>query len=354
MNASSALNADRPAVIYTSGGAGDHILALPALRALTNLFPEQLTLICVEGSERIFFTEVDVRRILEVETFRDGGRIVIKALPNQNVTTGGDRVDNGNIKFYRGPDWTFDADVVARRLGECDLLISLTPWHSPAADKLLEIISPPHSIGFAKTFQTAIKPDFTQHLADVFFAVPRSLDSSLIAEDFIGPPFLHIRHRERARQFRQVIPSEFRILIVHADTLPHKMWPADRFATILDNLLENHRCLVVLVVGSQNLQFDKGRHGERVIPCQPLDLATSLGLVAEADFFLGIDSCMLHCADIQMIPGVGLFGPTDPATFGFRFASHRHVYGQGTMNSISIEEVLDALEPLLSDALRSS
>jgi ADP-heptose:LPS heptosyltransferase len=352
MNTSTALHAHSPAVIYTSGGAGDHILALPALRALTTIFPEKLTLICVEGSARIFFEKVAVRRTLEVETFRDGGRIVIQAIPDQDIAKRRANVGSGNNVFYRGPDWTFDADAVARNLTDCDLLISMTPWHSPAADRLLEILSPPHSIGFSNTFQTALESDLKQHLADVFFKVPRALDSSLKAEDYVGSPFLHTRHREMARQFRNVIPPEFRVLIVHADTLPYKMWLPERFATVLDRLLEHHRDLVAFVVGRENLQLDSGRHSERIIPCLPLDLATSLALVAEADFFLGIDSCMLHCADIQLIPGVGLFGPTDPATYGFRFASHRHVYGQGTMDGISVDDVLDAVEPLLNDALK--
>jgi hypothetical protein len=46
------------------------------------------------------------------------------------------------------------------------------------------------------------------------------------------------------------------------------------------------------------------------------------------------------------VPGVGLFGPTRAATWGFRFASHRHVE-MSTMAEITAAEVLAALEDLV-------
>jgi hypothetical protein len=55
---------------------------------------------------------------------------------------------------------------------------------------------------------------------------------------------------------------------------------------------------------------------------------------------------MLHAADLARVPGVGLFGPTRAATWGFRFASHRHVE-MSTMAEITAAEVLAALEDLV-------
>jgi ADP-heptose:LPS heptosyltransferase len=54
---------------------------------------------------------------------------------------------------------------------------------------------------------------------------------------------------------------------------------------------------------------------------------------------------MLHLADLYQVPGVGLFGPTDPSEFGFRFARHLHVRA-ATMNEISVADVGHALEAL--------
>jgi ADP-heptose:LPS heptosyltransferase len=71
-------------------------------------------------------------------------------------------------------------------------------------------------------------------------------------------------------------------------------------------------------------------------------------LVADADLFLGVDSSMLHAADLARVPGMGIFGPTSAATWGFRFAAHRHV-DRSTMADITVEEVLDAMEDLVAE-----
>jgi len=57
---------------------------------------------------------------------------------------------------------------------------------------------------------------------------------------------------------------------------------------------------------------------------------------------------MLHAADLLRIPGVGLFGPTAPWQYGFRFAPHRHIRRGRGMNRISEAEVLRALESLIT------
>jgi ADP-heptose:LPS heptosyltransferase len=69
--------------------------------------------------------------------------------------------------------------------------------------------------------------------------------------------------------------------------------------------------------------------------------------VQESDLFLGADSSMLHAADLFRVPGVGLFGPTDPRRYGFRFARHRHIRNRRGMKFIQESAVLAALESLL-------
>jgi len=52
----------------------------------------------------------------------------------------------------------------------------------------------------------------------------------------------------------------------------------------------------------------------------------------------------LHAADLFRVPGVGLFGPTDPYRWGFRLSPHgRSIWGMGMMEAISREAVLEAL-----------
>ena len=88
--------------------------------------------------------------------------------------------------------------------------------------------------------------------------------------------------------------------------------------------------------------------GDRVIPSCGLSLDFALALIAEADLFVGIDSSFLHAADLFRVPGVGMFGPTAPSEWGFRFARHRHVCGKGTMTTIGVPSVVAALNALAS------
>jgi ADP-heptose:LPS heptosyltransferase len=85
-----------------------------------------------------------------------------------------------------------------------------------------------------------------------------------------------------------------------------------------------------------------------VIPCYGLSLASSCCLVAESDFFIGIDSCMLHVADLARVPGVGLFGPTNVKEFGFYIGPHIMIQGAGTMEKIEAGMVTEALNHLVA------
>jgi ADP-heptose:LPS heptosyltransferase len=83
-----------------------------------------------------------------------------------------------------------------------------------------------------------------------------------------------------------------------------------------------------------------------VLSLPGLPLSYAMALVAASDLFLGVDSCMLHAADFHRVPGVGLFGPTSPRRWGFRFGPHRHVAVAGAIDQIGTAEVLAALESL--------
>jgi ADP-heptose:LPS heptosyltransferase len=105
---------------------------------------------------------------------------------------------------------------------------------------------------------------------------------------------------------------------------------------------------MVWVVGMGHEELSVGSERDRIIPMLGLPLDLTMGLVANADVFVGIDSSMLHAADLARVPGVGLFGPTRAAIWGFRFAPHRHVE-MSSMAEITAVEVLGALEDLVGE-----
>jgi hypothetical protein len=240
----------------------------------------------------------------------------------------------------------FDEEELAARIGACDLFLSLVPWHSSSMDRLVARLKPAHSIGFCSAFDDNCGPGDAPHSADVAFTLPRRLDPALRIEDFAQPPRWPAEAVERASAIRRQIPADMRALVVHADTSSAKMWPAEGWRCFLDLVLSRFTRFVVLVVGRIPLPIVPERHRHRVAQCYDLSLGAAMALVGQADIFAGIDSCMLHAADLCGVPGIGLFGPTDPAEFGFRFAHHRHVIGRAGMPSIRPEEVIEAFEQL--------
>jgi hypothetical protein len=55
----------------------------------------------------------------------------------------------------------------------------------------------------------------------------------------------------------------------------------------------------------------------------------------------------VHVADLWGIPAIGLFGPTRPETWGFRFSDTGvHVDGRGSMQNISVEQVVSAFSSI--------
>lgn len=307
----------RPAVFFANG-LGDTLLALPALRALTKLFPERLTLICDEGVHSALLSDLDLIQAVETPMAR-------------NV-----------------PDWTreFDATEVAARIGACDLFVSLAPWYSRSLRQLAEQLSPDTSVGFFDDFDVTVPLNFAQHAADLMFDIPKAFDAALRMEDHAAPPALNPEHRQVAGQIRRSIPQTHRLLVVHADTGRPKMWPADRFARTLDLFLDHHPEFLVMLVGAVPQPLDSGRHGQHIVPCYGLPLGVSVALTGLADLFLGVDSCMLHAADLHRVPGVGLFGASSPLEYGFRFTPSSLVIEAASMESIQPAAVLDALEKL--------
>jgi len=310
------LSAEYPAVMcFGVGGWGDLLLCLPALRALEALFPNRLTVVCQGLVREDIYNGLRPRAFCDIKVKAAAGRI------------------------------TFDYETLAEDLKGCDLLVSLNDGYDRTVAGFIETLSPVHSIGFFPTGDIKLPLDFSKHGAELRFDVPLVLDASLQLEDFATPVFA-TEHRDKALRITQIIPSEYRILAVHADTKPEKMWPASRFVTLLDLFLERHNDFIVLVVGDQNLNLDAGRHRDRIIVCESVPLPVAICLMGKVDYFRGVDSCMLHAADLFRTPGVSIFGPSSHKQFGFRFAPHRHVSGGCSMEAVEIDEVLDAVESL--------
>lgn len=323
------LCAARPAVSFVSN-IGDAVLTLPALRALGEMFTAPMTLICPKVAFDLCFSEVSDRHV------------DITGLP---LT--GPRSFPGSAR--RSPDY----DVLADDIGPVDVFIDMLAWSSLSdivIRPLVQRLAPATTIGFpTECPYDVVVARGECHSADLMFRFAQVFDPSICIETYARPVPIGSAVAEHARSIRAAVPSGVKVLVVHADTdWAEKRWPATRFIDLLDRFLARRHDYVAWVVGMGHEELNVGRERDRVTPYLGLPLDLAMGMVAEADLFVGIDSCMLHAADLARVPGVGLFGPTRSATWGFRFAPHRHVDAD-TMADVTVDEVLGALENLADE-----
>lgn len=304
------LDSKSPVVLFANA-IGDHLLALPALRALTYLFPGRLRLLGLPETAGLLLRDVPFHSVIPLP--------VECVLPGQGIE--------------------FDYRRTLSAIGDCDLFLSLVPWHTRSLTELLKQISCP-SAGFFEGFSTVLPLRYDQHSAELAFDVPRHLDPSLSIDEFSSPPAATSPGRVRA------LAAGFRILVVHADTQPAKMWHWDGFVSVLRRFFDTHSDFLGLLIGMPNAAVNPSDLAQHLVPCLGIPIPETLGIIGLADLFLGVDSCFLHAADLFRVPGVALFGPTDAAEFGFRFSRHRHIQASGSMDQIVEHEVVAALDQL--------
>jgi ADP-heptose:LPS heptosyltransferase len=312
-------DARTPVLLAYNGGIGDHLCNLPAVRALTALFCGRLALVCGKGDWERYYSNLDLRAIHEIE-FRMTG--------------------NG---------WIFDAETLARLIENCDLFLSINPWHTRSVTDLLTRIRNVESIGFFAHYRHRLTCDYTGHAIDMAFAIPASLNRALKLDDFSQPPAIPGSAVTTAQEFRRRHIRTRRSLFVHTETRVEKRWQRERFERVLDDFLQEFPDYTALVVDIPGYELRGGQHSDRALSLS-LSLETTFALLRDCDLFLGIDSCHLHAADLFRIPGVGLFGPTTCRRWGFRFSNHRHLQGGRTMDSLDSNDVYEALRSLARSA----
>lgn len=326
MALSDLLQAERPAFCFVTN-VGDAVLTQPTLRALGEMFSAPITLICPKVAFDLCFREVSSR-------FVD-----VTGLPLM-----------GPPPLPGGPERPPDYDALAAEIGPVDVFIDTLPWSSLSSiviHPLLQRLAPTTSIGFTDAGHDIVLPKDDRHAADVTFRLAQLFDPSLRIESYAQPVPIPAAVQEQARSIRAAVPAGAKVLVVHADSnWTEKCWPVTRFIDLLDRFLSRHPDFVAWVVGMGYEELNVGRHGDRVSAHLGLPLDLTMGLVATADLFLGIDSSMLHAADLARVPGVGLFGPTRAEAWGFRFAPHRHI-DMSSMADITVAAVLDAIEDLV-------
>lgn len=313
------LHEARAPLVAFGNGYGDHLINLPALRALAWGYGGRMTLACHPQARHWFFSDLPLRRVVELPFDRQ---------PAPDI-----------LRDAALPTW--------------DALIWLNPWTAPWLESLIDAIGEQRSLGLFECFGQQVPRDYGKHSADLAFDLARSVFPQASFDDYSEPPVLPPEAVAWARAIRRTLPPDRRLLVVHADTEMKKRWPARCFRAVLDDFLGRRPDMMAVIIGKEDLGLEAGPHVARIVPAIGSALPHSMALVAEADLFLGVDSCFLHAADGFRVPAVGLFGPTDSREFGCRLGgAHRHVEGGGSMAGIEVQAVIDALEELESGPAR--
>lgn len=307
------------AAAFFVNGIGDAVLTLPAVRALAGLFPGRLTLIMHEGLD-----------YLDLLGLPPPGRQV--------------RIKSGSKCHWDEAE----VDELAASLSPCDLFVSLVPWTSPSLHRLVSRLGPARSVGFGSGFDLNLPRDYTKHSAELVFDAVRAVAPQARLAEHLAPPAYLPDSVRLAREIRGCLGEGVRLLAVHMETLPEKLWPADKLAAALDRFLNTHPEYVAMLLHYRDfsLTLPSEAARKRLIAQRGLSLADSMCLVHHADLFVGPDSCMLHVADFGRVPGVGLFGPTDCREFGFLVGPHITIQAPSDMNRIEVEHVVAALDSL--------
>jgi hypothetical protein len=320
------LQAQRPALCFVTN-VGDAVLTLPTLRALGEMFTAPIILICPKVAFDLCFREVSPRLV------------DITGLPLV-----------GHPPLPGQPERPLDYQELAAEIGAVDVFIDTLPWgalSSVVVDPLRRHLAPTTSIGFAAG--DVVVPRGDHHSADTTFRLAQLFDPGLRIEDFAQPLPIAPHVQEQARTIRATVPAGAKVLVVHADTnWVEKRWLVTRFIGLLDRFLSHHPEFVVWVVGMGSEELNVGCERERVASYLGLPLDLTMALVATADLFVGVDSSMLHAADLARVPGVGLFGPTRSQTWGFRFAPHRHI-DAAAMADITVDAVFASMQELVAE-----
>ncbi len=146
-----------------------------------------------------------------------------------------------------------------------------------------------------------------------------------------------------------------------------KFWEPQRWAEVINNW-RGSGMRRILTSGSSSLeqahiaQIKRDLRDPIVDLSGKLDLLTLTALIAKASLLVGVDSAPTHLAAAMRTPQVVLYGPTNP--FHWRPRSSPAVILQGginepvtdfspdqrrgTMNQISTQQVIDAMESVLS------
>lgn len=315
-------------VVFFANGIGDHLMALPAIRALSKIFNGQISLIALPNAHSEIFSDITFKAVWSI-VFTDGSHTNWKSgVPEDDSVP-------------------FDYKSLVEQVKECDLFLALTPWYTPELEALIGELRPTVSVGPIPGCYDYQLNDRQENAFDVAFSVVHLFVPGYELEDFSHPPSIPEKEHNLVSTLKVSLEGDYRLLTVHADTKKRKMLGSDRLLKAIDAFLDRYPNFLVGVIGLWNdLPLNLAVNHDRMFNLCGLTLDLTFGIIGISDIFLGVDSCMLHVADLYRVPSVGIFGPTDPKKWGVRFSSHKYIFTTQLDNMLE-QHIVEALGQII-------
>jgi heptosyltransferase III len=321
-------------LIVHSGGIGDMLLALPAMRILRQNFPGA-ALDLMGRPERLALIAHDLRA--------------------DSVLS----VDRAGMAYFYAEDGPLPADLAPCFAGTDLCLLFAREDNGILAGNLRR----------AGTRRIVQIPPFPEKGLRV--PISRYYSGELSKAGITGDETFHpLRLPEEAADFaaefwaRHGVKKGSKILAIHPGSgSRRKNWEPEKFAGVADWA---GGCAEILLVSGPaeegSAESMRAIKRARPILADGLSLPRLAALIAECSAYLGNDSGITHLAALTGIPTVAVFGPTDPAVWGpagpavhivapgnagRERASPQEVFAPGSLKSTATGVVIDLLAPYL-------
>jgi len=304
----------RGTLVFHHNGIGDYVMSIPALRLLACAAPRPLHLVCGDVPASLLYHEIEVDQFSTVP-----------------VSPGlfAHWVDIGSVSLPRSYEF----------------FVSLATWDSLELTTLAQKAGAKATVGLFSYCSLRLMDQPEHDIARLFtLALPFAPSARL--QDYAQP----LRFPNGTERLRASILCGARLLlVVHGDTRIEKVWPRDRYDEVLTSFVRSAPDWRVAALNFRPDELSSALATGRVSALLNVELSVAMCLVADADMFLGIDSCMLHVADLCRVPGVALFGPTRPEQFGYHLTSRlltQNLLSSGGLAFLSAAEVTEALHTI--------
>ncbi len=271
---------DSKVLIYFNNAIGDAFMTIPTIRALSRN-SGSVSLVC---REPYFFLFQELE--FEHAYFFD---------PSDEEFSSLDEISNVTFDYF----------------------ISLSSHHDDPIEYILNRNTFVQTIGYCgDSYDVTIIDEYGQtNMFDVYFRSFQNFSPDACIEDYSEPI------EPIDPKLTSVIESfEYPIISIHTDTKEDKQWPMDKFERLIDRILSDFEDVLIAIVGLASTDFTP--ISERVLQIPDANFQYSWELVCNSVFFIGIDSCFMHLADVNRIPAISLYGKTLTEEWGHRFSAN--------------------------------